>query len=132
MNLKELEASLPNGLHDAQLRHLEVDYTGRSASLVLSIWTGNSVGSTREAREVYRTARITLHKLAFASVDAPEKVGGAGKLRIDAGAGVAPTSNLRLPSNLPTTCFVHWIFVSEWNAFIHVAAEAASITWIDE
>lgn len=132
MNLEELEASLPNGLHDAQLRQFAVDYITRTASIVLSIWVGDARGSTREARETYRKARIDLQGLAFASVDPPEESGGDGELRIDAGSGVAPTASLKLPSALPKECFVHWIFVSEWNAFIHVAAETASICWIDE
>lgn len=132
MNFEELEASLPNGLHDAQLRHLDVDYTTCTASIELSIWVGDSRGLTRDAREAYRRARITLYKLAFVSVDPPEKSGGDGELRIDAGPGVAPTTSLKLPSALPKECFVHWIFVSKWNAFIHVAAETASICWIDE
>jgi hypothetical protein len=131
MNLEELEASLPNGLHDAQLCRFEVDYINRTASIVVSIWIGDLDGTTREAREVYRQARIDLQGLAFAAVDPPEKTSGDGSLRIDSGTGVAPTSDLILPSHLPKNCFVHWIFVTQWNAFIHVAAETATICWMD-
>ena len=130
MNLDDLLESLPNGLHDARLRRFEVDYINRTASIVVSIWIGDS-GGNRETREVYRHARIDLQQLAFAAVDAPEKAVGDGNLRIDVGTGVAPSSDLTLPADLPKGCSVHWIFVTQWNAFIHFAAETASIHWMD-
>jgi hypothetical protein len=131
MDLEELSESLPNGLHDARLRRFEVNYTNRTASILVSIWIGDLGGTNRETREIYREARIDLQGVAFVAVDPPERTSGDGNLRIDAGAGVAPSSSLTLPSDLPKGCSVHWIFVTQWNAFIHVAAETATIHWMD-
>ena len=38
---------------------------------------------------------------------------------------------LKLPS-IPDNAFVNWIFVSDWNAFIYVAAQEATLKWLGE
>lgn len=132
MNLDELEDSLPNGLHDAKLLRLDVNYEAATASLELEVLIGVPGESEGGAYETYRRGRIDLEGLAFIAIDSPASLTRGGPVRISAGPGVAPTSQLEPPSDLPQKCFIHWIFVSDWNGFIHVAAEAASHRWLDE
>jgi hypothetical protein len=134
MNFEELEASLPNGLHDAKLRRLEFDYVTRTALMDVALSIGDPDATTKAGREGYRDARIEFTGFAFAALESPgevEIVHGGDGLRIDAGPGVAPNSDVELPSNLPDECFVHWIFVSRWNSFIHIAAVSAKMSWLD-
>ena len=60
MTIDELDAFLPNGLHDAKLGKVAIDFTERTVRLDLNIWVGDE-----EKREAYRSAEVTLSGLLF-------------------------------------------------------------------
>jgi hypothetical protein len=136
MTLGELEALLPNGLHDARLKSLAVDYEAGTASLKLELWIGNLDSEAEEAREGRADCELTVSGLCFCIVETPERdeteegaVSG-GAVSIDAG----PTTpelirkyGWKLPG-VPPDCFRHWLYVSDWNAFIHLAGRDARLT----
>lgn len=131
MTLEELENLLPNGLHDAELKSLAVDYESRTAVLKLDLLVGNPEGVTEEEREGYAHGELTVSGLRFCIVEAPEyEEAEEGALSIDAG----PTTpewiekhGWKLPA-VPPDCFRHWVYVSDWNAFIHIAGRDASLS----
>ncbi len=41
MTIEELENALPNGLHDAEVQPMSVDYGRRSLVLELAVWVGS-------------------------------------------------------------------------------------------
>jgi hypothetical protein len=41
MTLQEIDNSLPNGLHDAQVRRVAIDYEKRIVKFSLLLWTGD-------------------------------------------------------------------------------------------
>ena len=134
MNLIEIEESLPNGLHDAILEGMDVDYKEGEAVLHLEIWTGDLDSSDKLERERYRRARICLTGLLFISIQAPGynyPANGGQELRITSGPGIAPGSSFKLDVPLPDDAFLSWIFVTQWNAFIHIAAREAVLEWVD-
>ena len=131
MTLDELAASLPNGLHDAELSAIALDFAKREARLSLDIWIGDD-----EVLEAYQQAEVTLSGLIFWMSEAPDASYPyelAEAITIDSG----PLSQLpaekrpQLPP-ITTTAFLNWIFVVDWNAFIYLAAEDASLRWIGE
>lgn len=128
MTLDELAASLPNGLHDAELHKCTIDYAARSVQLTLNLWVGRP-----EHMEVYRPAIINLTGLHFWIVESPdpECPGDNGRLIIDTGevVALAKPPAIHLP-DVPQTAFVNWIYVRQWNAFMYVAAETADHRWI--
>ena len=122
----DLLASLPNGLHDAQLRRLAMDYVRGELVLELDVWTG-SMAATR--REIYRPARVTLGAVAFLSIDPPgirEELDVHTSIRIDAGNG--PAKDAQLPE-APSGTSIAWIFLADLNCFLHFAAGQASLAW---
>jgi hypothetical protein len=124
--LEEVEAALPNGLHDAYLRTLSIDYANAELVLVL-----DGVVSTPESGNEYRPLEVRVVGLLFAVVDVPPSVfdfSGRG-LRIDAGPGQPSTAEVELPK-LPADCFLHWLFVAKLNAFIRIAGRDASYRWL--
>jgi len=133
MTLDDLSLSLPNGLHDAKLKAVTVDYEGREAKLFLDIWMGD-LGAVSEAeREKYKQAEITLTGLIFWVCEPPcagYPYFANGRLTIDLGAieALAKPPSMVLPP-VPTDAFVNWIFVQDWNAFIYVAAGDAKLNW---
>lgn len=125
MNLFQLEDSLPNGLHDAKLRRVSIDYIERTAILELEIW----VDDIDALLELYRPARITLSGLVSFVIEPPYHsypFRDAGALTIDLSrpekpfvAGCESESAFRL-------------FISEFNSFIYADAPMAELEWLGE
>lgn len=133
MTLEELAAALPNGLHDAHLARLDLDYRGGKALLTLDICVGDPETDDIADRERMRPAEVVLHGLLFAVVEPPDcrawAGAGSGALRIDVG-DVPKGDRPRLPV-IPGDAFMARLFVSPWNAFITLAARAATLRWSD-
>jgi hypothetical protein len=127
LTLQNLEKSLPNGLHDAELVGLQVDYASHTASLELDIDV--SAGTVSEER--YRRGRLTFVGLQFLVIDAPNAAEDyVGLSPIDSGSGEPATAKCRLPT-IPHDCFLCWLFVVRWNSFVRIAARSVSHEWID-
>jgi hypothetical protein len=129
MTLDEIEQQLPWGLHDALLLRLSVDWT--RAELVLDVRL-----MITERQDMDQLARIVVTGLVFCAVDAPEIDPARGYvptsptgLRIDAGPGAARGASL--PA-VPEGCFLQWIFVSDWNRYIHVCGREAALAWLED
>jgi hypothetical protein len=126
MTFVELEQSLPNGLHDARLFGLSVDYVNQVAILDLNI----DISSEKDI-EVRRRGRVVFGGLLFIVVDAPSVENGfVGVSMIDAGSGHPDTDPPRLP-HIPENCFLCWVFVFNWNSFVRIAARVASVEWAE-
>jgi hypothetical protein len=133
MTLDELAASIPNGFHDAELNALAIDYTKREARLVLNIWIADDLKKPEDI-ETYRLAEVTLSGMVFWISESPDvrhSYWEARSLRIDIGPmeSFERKSLAQLPP-VPAGAFVNWIFVTDWNAFIYVAAEDARLDWL--
>jgi hypothetical protein len=131
VNIEELEANLPNGLHDALLRTFSSDAPERRAEFILDVWLGDLRSSVTAERERYRPARLELLELAYLVIDDPDPrypAGDGSPLRIDA---CAADDDAQRVCQVPRGGFAGRFFVTEWNAFIHFAALDARLTWID-
>jgi hypothetical protein len=126
LTLQELERSLPNGLHDAELVKVHVDYASQETVLELNL----DVSKDEKEEGKYRRARLTFSGVQFVSIDAPANENAVGVSTIDAGPGQPPTSPRPLPK-IPKDCFLCWLFVVRWNSFIRIAAKTAVHQWID-
>ena len=128
MTVEEIAASLPNGFHDARIDSISINYVKREVSIDLEVWMAES----QEDSEVYRAAELKLLDFLFCVIEPPDATSTyhQGKaLWVDAGSGRALRSSAELPGSLPKGAFVHWFFVNDWNAFIHVSAMDARISW---
>jgi len=133
VTLEELENSLPNGLHDAEVRNFAVDYMGRTLTLDLSLWVGD-MGDPPELREAYRTGRLEFSGLQFLVVEPPDpkyRFQDSGPLTID-GCDMSKNLDTALLQSLPCDAFVRSLWVNEWNAFMHIAAKKVDILWTSE
>ena len=131
MNIDELEAGLPNGLHDALLRTLSTDGGEGRAELILDVWLGDLHSSVTAERERYRPARLELLGLAYLVLDDRDPRYAAidgDPLRIDVCAADDDPERSRL---VPSGGFAGRFFVTEWNAFILFAALDVRLTWME-
>ena len=123
MTLLELADTLPNGLHDSEVRELVISYHDRTIRLTLSIWVGDM--KCTASRETYREAVITIHDFVYCVIDSPDvryPYGANRELTIDA---TGPDPSVLLDGN--GEAFRLW--VKEWNGFIHIRAGEASLDW---
>ena len=131
MNLDELQQTLPNGLHDADLLGIDIDYPGQEARLTLRVWLGNLEAIDESERERYRPAILLFSGLQFLVIDPPDqRPTYTGGLRIEAGSGQPSTAPAALPPLVGQT-FLCWLFVDQWNSFIRIAAHDVRINWSD-
>jgi len=132
MTLEELENTTPNGLHDSEVKRISVHYERRNLVLDLSVWVGD-MGDAPERREAYRRARIEISGLLFLVMEPPDPnyPFAARDLTID-GCDLSKNLDSKLLDSLPADAFFGSLWVSQWNAFIHIAARGAQISWNDE
>jgi hypothetical protein len=127
VTLDELAETLPNGFHDARVSSMRLDFAMRVVELELSIWLG-----TDENPELHRTARVTLSGLRFCVLDPPDPTYAYMEAKpLWISDVIAPPSGTVLPS-VDREAFVSSFFVNQWNAFVHVAAVDASLTWVSD
>jgi hypothetical protein len=132
MTLEDIEKSLPNGLHDAKVHRLEVDYARRTLQAELTVWIGN-MDEPPERRERYRRARIDITGLLFLVMEPPDSrypFLSSAQLTVD-GCDKRQNLDTALLKSLPQKSFFRSLWVGEWNAFIHIAATDARISWIE-
>ena len=133
MTFDQLEHTLANGLHDAELLGLSVDYVRRNLTLTLDIFVGDFEAPI-EKREAYRKAHVTVTGLQFFVIEAPAAdypYNDAKPSRIDV-CDLSKNLDANLLKSLPVGTFVVSIWVSNWNAFMHMAATDAQLFWQDE
>lgn len=128
MTFEEMQDSLPNGLHDAGINSITVDYLHRKVIFDLKIWT--SVPD-EEGPETHRRATLSFAPFLYCVIDPPDPrypFATEGPSRIDAGSYRSEDTELGpLRASLPEGAFACWFFVNSWNSFIHVAALNAEI-----
>jgi hypothetical protein len=127
VNLKEIEAGLPNGFHDALLHRLEWDLENRTAVLELSLWTGDLREQQTADRERHERQRLVLQGVRFFHIESPRPgypYDSTRSLRVEL---VDVDRNHPLLREQPAGVFGARLFVQEWNAFVHLAAEDADL-----
>ena len=135
MTLQELENTLPNGLHDAEVRRISVDYGQQSLALDLDIWVGD-MDDPPERREAYMTGRLEINGLVFLIFEPPVlnpryPYRFDVKLTIDSVDGKKDVDPY-LPASVPRDAFCHSFFVFQWNSCIHFAATHAEMIWLND
>jgi len=70
MTLDELDNTLPNGFHDAEIYSYEVDFAGTTAKFHLNLLVGWP-DDPPEEREEYQEATVVVSGLCFLSIDPP-------------------------------------------------------------
>ncbi|HLJ89517.1 MAG TPA: hypothetical protein VKZ53_22095 [Candidatus Angelobacter sp.] len=138
MTLSEIAEILPNGFHDAEVEEFQWSYSTNSAVFKMTMWTATELD---EDPEKYRRASIELNRILLIAIDPPmltkdRLLDGArsGTLQID---GVPANEEIfpglrHLKANLPADADVYSFYVNNWNSYIHVAAQQAKLTWLDE
>ncbi len=133
MTIEEIESTLPNGFHDAEVRLIMIDYVQRKATLELFVFVG-SFDAPPARREAYKEGSLEISGLLFAVIEPPDPsypFTKAASMRV-AACDMKQSLNSGLLSVLPKGSFVQSFFVTEWNSFIHLAGMDADLAWKGE
>lgn len=137
MTLAQIDETLPNGFHDAEIEQLMWNFQTNSAVLDIDFW----VATDKKEREKRRLGRVELQGILFVVVDPPQPreldpkpYHPSGTLQID---GVLTNESVfpnlpKLKSALPPGTEIFSFYVINWNSFIHIAAAAAELIWAVE
>lgn len=131
MTLVELEKTLPNGLHDARVSRITIDYRKRKLTLDLDVWVGDMDSDSHEVREAYEPAQVLIDGLLFAVLEPPDAAypfSNSVGLTVD-GCDMRKSLSAELISSLPADAFFRSLWVNEWNAFIHIGARNVELAW---
>jgi hypothetical protein len=128
MTLQELENTLPNGFHDAEISKLEVDYAARTARLHLALLVGLP-DEPAPQRDRMAPALLELTGLLYVVTERPDP-----RYPYDNPEPISATGlcDLDPPSELPPGAYGSRLFIVNWNAFMHLAARDAKLTWLPE
>jgi hypothetical protein len=132
--MNELLRSLPNGLHDAELTAIAVDYARAevTASVVVDLSDPDDPSSEGRARN----ARLVFTGVSCLVVDSPEMDPGDQTqaqltvIRIDAETG-QPETSPRPDLQAPDSGFLCWIYLSSLNGFIRIGARDVRLEWTE-
>jgi hypothetical protein len=128
--LLEIEQSLPNGLHDAEVRKITADYEHLGATIDLAVWVGD-MDDPPERTEAYKEGQSEISGLLFlaiAPLDASYPFQDNPELIVD-GCDMTNVIDRKPLNSLPARAFVRSFFVKDWNSFIHIAAKEAAPIW---
>jgi hypothetical protein len=137
MTLDELDNTLPNGFHDAEIFSYEVDFVEATAKFHLNLLVGWPEDPAEE-RQKYQEATVVVSGLCFLSIDPPSStypfLPDGKPICVSSDPADADTlqSLPDLAAKFPGSTWCYRFFVHDWNAFIHIAARDAQVTWVGE
>jgi hypothetical protein len=126
--LAEIEQQLPNGFHDAEIRSCTLDFVARTASFEVDVWIGDLDSSDEALREQYRRAGLVVAGLAFCQIEAPDPTYPFRELKALRVDLCEPVPS-HIGSAVSDVAFRARFYVSNWNSFIDIAADDATLEW---
>jgi hypothetical protein len=133
LTIEELERTLPNGFHDAEIGTIRLDYVKRKASMELTLWM-DDLEVSPEFKELYRDAVLEFEGMQSVIFDPPDPgytFARAEPLSVDLDER-APDPPIPAFAKLPQGSFVARFYVRDWNSWISIAATSANLRWTSE
>jgi hypothetical protein len=131
MTFDEIEATLPWGLHDAYIEGIVLDWLDARLELTVRLMMS-------EHQDMDQRACVTVRGLVYCAIDPPEIDPKRGQepmpvngLWIDTGSRAVDAGAKSPLPQTPGGCFLQWIFVRDWNRYIHVCGRDVSLTWLE-
>ncbi|HEX4311118.1 MAG TPA: hypothetical protein VHZ25_13880 [Acidobacteriaceae bacterium] len=135
MTLDEFDQTYPNGLVDAEVTKLTIDYQTRAAKFAMNL-RGNLPDEPNS--QEYRQGILALRDFYYVSIEPPD----SDHLFYPRQQKIVVSGHPEDPSQftlfesvkpvLPASAFCCRLYVHDWNSFIHVAAEQGQFAWTDE
>jgi hypothetical protein len=131
MTIEQIQASLPNGFHDAQITSIHIDLRERNIVMEMQLWVGDLIAADKRIRELHRQATLTIEGFLFSSIGPPDEryLNNQTMVISSDGQGWPPPSPAVFSGRIPDGFFIHWFYLSSSNSFLQVAAKSASLVF---
>jgi hypothetical protein len=127
MTMQEVEYRTPNGLHDAYLLGLSIDYEERILRLKISWVVSLPQDSAAKSGLTYRKGELVVSGLKYCVVGPPVKGDGEAPDQINGFVtGEEEIERCNLPE-VDSGIFRHSIYLGYWTSFIHFAGASAEV-----
>jgi hypothetical protein len=133
MRLAEIEATLPNGFHDANLIAIHRDLLKQVATLDIQVLIGLP-DEAAEQRERVHQARLKFIEASILLIESPDvqspfsSPGESGFVITEDEAGCLPSDLL---AKLPAEHHTYTIFIQHWLSNIQIAAADLEFEWVN-
>jgi hypothetical protein len=131
MTLEEIEASLLNGFHDAQISGFAMSYEKLRLTLQVEILVGVPE-QPHPQREAYRPGIIEFREARLFSIklpDAKSAFRSPGRLWFSYERTAPEVIPGELVAALSPATHYYSLFVLDWHSSIHIAAEQVEFSW---
>jgi hypothetical protein len=131
MTLEQLEQALPNGLHDAQIQQVEMDYEHARLVLRVKVLIGLP-GQAPLDRERYRSGKIVFEGVQLLSIELPEAGTGfqyPGSVWFSYERTLPGVIPVAVANALRPGTLSYSLFVREWLSCIQIAATEVGFSW---
>lgn len=132
MTLDELDEKYPDGLYDAEVTGIAIDYRSRTATVQLNLRA--SLPDSPKSGE-YTPAVLSIQGFSYIAIEAPDSDRLLGWVRQAIQVSAFAEDPKQFPlfehvkSGLPVGAFICRLFVHDWNSFIHIAARDAELSF---
>jgi|ERR1700733_3301866 hypothetical protein len=127
MTIEEVLHRTQNGLHDAYLLNISVNYRECVLRIDLNWWAGDLHSEIEEVREAYREGSLIISGLQYFVSESPATAYSPGASYIDGYVTRADdVTRMSLP-DLSSEASRYSIFVGDWNSCIHFAGTSAEV-----
>jgi len=133
MTLEELDDTLPNGLHDAQIKAMTHDYEQAIVKLEVAILVGLPDDAPLD-RYRYRNGEIFFHRVLFCTVETPENeriLGHPGSIWFKFCRMEPRVLQEKIVKVLAPDVLCYSLYILDWVSEIHIAAGDVSFSWSD-
>jgi hypothetical protein len=132
MTVEEVEATLPNGFHDAEILEITFDAISRSLQISLNVDIHDAEGA---GREIYRAGKLTVQSAQWFSLGTPDPrypFTGNGEPLNASGFSIIPGRDARvdaLLAVLPAGFSAYGFFLDDWNSDLYFAGKDPQFLW---
>lgn len=131
MSPADILAQLPNGMHDASITDMRVEFGRRTVILDMQFWVGDLDADEEAKREAYRVGRLVLTGVVATRIDPPDPADRGSCFSLDEGIDVHGEFGT-YPGELPAPddgLVRLWFYVENWNARMTFTARECSVEW---
>ena len=135
MTFEEVVKSLPNGFHDAKVRKITADYSGRAIVMEMELLVGMPGAPNGES---YQRGTLSVAPFSFFIVEPPDPSYDFipdGKPLHVVGDSTKPAQSPTFDSlmaALSKKADSYRFFIEEWNSFLYIAGESVAFSWDDQ
>lgn len=130
MTIVEIEDTLPNGLHDAVIDNIFVDFINKEAKFGLRVSVGDPDSPTEEGRDAYRRGILTITNLFFFITMPEDNFLTSPNYSMRSLYPIEPEElPVKIANRIPDTVFINVIYTD--RSAIYIAAENAEFEWTE-